>query len=188
MKKLVYGVVLLVGLNIMAAQGDVEINEENDLSTFNSPAQALKAENLATAAQDAVTTAEIDVQTAQTAVDNATTKEELAIAEEKLADSQEKFSKLSGVTVESINDMRTSGMGWGDIAHELGIHPSVLGLGKLKRTQTEVQSRSRDMKSFSTNDPKERGNGLDKVNNANSKSKDKSNNSNSSSRGNSGKD
>ena len=194
MKKLIYGVVLLVGVNIMAAPGDVEINEENDLSTLNSPAQALKAENLATAAQDAITTADIDVQTAQTAVDNATTEEELAVAEEKLADAQERFSKLSGVTEESINDMRTSGMEWGEITHELGIHPSVLGLGNVKRAQKEFNSRTRDIKSFTNNSTSKRDKGsksldvADKVNNANSKSKDKSNNSNSSSRGKSGKD
>ena len=36
---------------------------------------------------------------------------------------------LSGVvSVEEIAEMRDT-MGWGEIAHELGIHPSALGLG-----------------------------------------------------------
>ena len=85
-------------------------------------------------------------------------------------------------------------MGWGEIAHELGIHPSVLGLGNVKRAQKEFNSRTRDIKSFTNNSTSKRDKGsksldvADKVNNANSKSKDKSNNSNSSSRGKSGKD
>lgn len=172
MKKLVCGVFLLVGLNVVAAQGD----EDNTLSTFNNSAQALKAENLAIA----------NVKKAQDAIDNATNEEDRIEAEKKLTIAQ--ASLESGETVEAINEMRTSGMGWGEIANKLGIHPSVLGLGHLKRTQTEAQSRFRDMKSFSTKGPNDRGNGSDKVNNANSKSKDKSNNSNSSSNSKGGKD
>jgi hypothetical protein len=34
--------------------------------------------------------------------------------------------------VEDIFSMRQSGMGWGQIAHELGIHPNALGLGRGK--------------------------------------------------------
>lgn len=33
---------------------------------------------------------------------------------------------------EDVQAMRAAGMGWGDIAHELGVHPSVLGLGHTK--------------------------------------------------------
>jgi hypothetical protein len=33
-------------------------------------------------------------------------------------------------TAADIEGMRAIGMGWGDIAHELGVHPSTLGLGE----------------------------------------------------------
>ncbi len=47
--------------------------------------------------------------------------------------------------------MRTSGMGWGEIAKELGIHPSVLGLRNTKKAQN--QERTRHTKSFTTKNP-----------------------------------
>lgn len=33
-------------------------------------------------------------------------------------------------------------MGWGDIAHKLGLHPSVLGMGHTKKTQAMEQERN----------------------------------------------
>ena len=38
-----------------------------------------------------------------------------------------------GVTAESIEAMREDGMGRGEIAHELGLHPGLLGMGHTKR-------------------------------------------------------
>lgn len=101
MKKFLYAVlavILLMGFNLSAAQGD----EEESLT-----AQEQKAQSLAEA---------------------------------------------SGTSVESITDLRESGMGWGEIAHELGVHPSVLGLGHTKKEFNENKARGRDMKGFSDND------------------------------------
>ena len=40
-----------------------------------------------------------------------------------------KLAELSGLSADEITQMRLSGMGWGQIAHELGIHPGNLGMG-----------------------------------------------------------
>lgn len=37
------------------------------------------------------------------------------------------IASAAGVSVEEVLEMRESGMGWGAIANELGVHPSVLG-------------------------------------------------------------
>jgi hypothetical protein len=39
------------------------------------------------------------------------------------------LSQESGVPPQQISQMRESGMGWGEIAKELGVHPGVLGYG-----------------------------------------------------------
>ena len=44
-----------------------------------------------------------------------------------------------GVPAEDVISMRRSGMGWGQIAHELGIHPGALGLGHTKNKQYGYQ-------------------------------------------------
>jgi len=54
------------------------------------------------------------------------------------------LSNVAGVSQEDIEGMRVSGMGWGEIAHELGVHPGVLGLG-----HTKDKARERNSKSFS---------------------------------------
>ena len=66
---------------------------------------------------------------AQAALDDANTT--LA---DKEAVADEAVSKLGGgaVTSADVQAMRESGMGWGEICHELGVHPSVLGLAKGK--------------------------------------------------------
>ena len=51
-----------------------------------------------------------------------------AKAEEDTKLDQQEIDQLE----EDIANMRASGMGWGDICHELGVHPSVLGHGHHK--------------------------------------------------------
>jgi len=41
----------------------------------------------------------------------------------------EAISAVTGIPVDVLLDMRRSGMGWGEICNELGIDPSVLGVG-----------------------------------------------------------
>jgi len=43
-------------------------------------------------------------------------------------------AKRTGVMEGEIAQMRADGMGWGEIAHALGVHPGVLGLGHSKKS------------------------------------------------------
>lgn len=140
--------------------------DEDEFSELNNPAQVQKAENLANASQEAaqedvseanenVTTAEDNLAEAEAALANlpdTATDDEILAAEQDVLDAttaldeaKEGLAEVSGASVEDINDMRSDGMGWGDIAHALGIHPSVLGLGHGKKGTIE-----RDAESFST--------------------------------------
>ena len=155
MKKYFYSVFLagVTALTLSAA--------EDDTSTLSNAAQAQKAENLAqaseAAAQKEAESAQMDLEKAQSEYDSALSaleadpenldlQEAFSLAEQNLNDAATALSSISGVSVESINEMRASGMGWGEIAHELGVHPSVLGLGAKNRA--ENQERVRDTKSF----------------------------------------
>jgi hypothetical protein len=87
-----------------------------------------------------VNAAELAMETARKAYEEAR-----AAADEKLAD-------FAGVPVEDIVSMRQSGMGWGQIAHELGIHPSALGLGHGKEKGSGQQKSGPIGKSFQAAD------------------------------------
>jgi hypothetical protein len=59
----------------------------------------------------------------------------------------EALANATDTTVDEIRDMREKGMGWGQIAHELGIHPGALGLGHYKDKTEEMKGiTSRSMK------------------------------------------
>ena len=96
--------------------------------------------------------AEAELSSAQAAYDADPSEENDAALQEAQSaydEATEALAKVSGVTVDTLSDMREEGMGWGEIAHELGLHPSVLGLGHQKQIQTEELERNRNMKSFS---------------------------------------
>jgi hypothetical protein len=79
------------------------------------------------ATQDEIVAAMLAVEEAKKAYDEA----------QESAD--EKLAEFAGVPAEDITAMRRSGMGWGQIAHELGIHPGALGLGHTKNKQYGYQ-------------------------------------------------
>jgi hypothetical protein len=122
--------------------GSVDVDENDNAvdeeSAFSNPAQAQKAENLAIA--DAIKTDTaldglIDDLEAAKAVGDP-----LAIeaAEKAVAD---RLAEIAGMdhsdAVKNITDLRELGYGWGQIAQELGVHPSALGLGhKYGHTKT----------------------------------------------------
>ena len=139
---------------------------ENEEPAFTSIAQVQKAENLAALtaeepdeeAIDAKTEADQKKQTYEEAkqqldtvmADQNATQQEIKAARsafkeaekayeeaQKIAD--EKLAEFAGVPAEDITSMRRSGMGWGQIAHELGIHPGALGLGHTKNKQYGYQ-------------------------------------------------
>jgi hypothetical protein len=139
---------------------------ENEEPAFTSIAQVQKAENLAALtaeepdeeAIDAKTEADQKKQAYEEAkqqldtvmADQNATQQEIEAARsafkeaekayeeaQKIAD--EKLAEFAGVPAEDITSMRRSGMGWGQIAHELGIHPGALGLGHTKNKQYGYQ-------------------------------------------------
>ncbi len=161
MKKTFYfiiSVIVLLGFNpIFAAE------TEEEVSTLTNQAQVQKAENLAEAsqelsaeevakAQESVNTAQQEYETAAAALEadpeNQELQDALSAAQENLDTATSSLAEAAGATTESINEMRASGMGWGEIAHELGIHPSVLGLGHTKKEMNT--ERVRNTKSFKT--------------------------------------
>ena len=133
--------------------------EESVASYFSNPAQAAHAANLAEQAalrddkqiQSAlagVEEAEQTLKEAEQALDKvqvenpddiATFETAFEAAEKQLEQAKEAYattlSNVSGVTTKDIMDMRDSGLGWGNISHELGLHPGLLGLGKTKGKQ-----------------------------------------------------
>jgi len=125
--------------------------DDTDTPTYQNPAQAAHAANLSEAALPA---ADAAVKDAEVAVDEA--EANLAEAKEGLTEEQQ----LEDLAVQEAQDAldaanqslydavgRVAGlvdgslvrelredqmMGWGEIAHELGVHPGVLGLGHTK--------------------------------------------------------
>ena len=115
---------------------------------FSNPASAQHAENLAEAsaskAQAELADAQADVAEAEAALNAAIGTDDEAEAQAHYdaacAALETAIANATGVTAEEISDMRSSGMGWGEIAHELGIHPGTLGLGHTKeKHSTEME-------------------------------------------------
>lgn len=58
-------------------------------------------------------------------------QEELQIRENELEDARiDAIAREANVSPGQVKELRASGMGWGRIAKELGVHPSVVGMGK----------------------------------------------------------
>jgi hypothetical protein len=145
---------------------------EDEAPAFANPTQAAKAAALAEAAAEAAAEANAEalaeaeqaVADAQAAVDTAAAA--LAAAQEAedaeaeaqaqadldaamsdleaaQASADQAVSDAASISVDDIASMRADGMGWGEIAQELGVHPSTVGLGHRhqNRTRAEVASR-----------------------------------------------
>jgi len=127
------------------SDGVAEPDLDAEVSTFATPAQAQHAANLAeqvASTDESVQEALQDVQDAQSALDDAlqsddpaavsAAPEALAVAEAAYIDA---LAGATGVIGSDIAAMRASGMGWGMIAHELGVQPALLGLGHTRGKQ-----------------------------------------------------
>jgi Na+-transporting methylmalonyl-CoA/oxaloacetate decarboxylase gamma subunit len=125
---------LFVLMCIMAWMGKsaLHASEENTHTTwvrFSNEAQAQHAKNVATSA----------------ALQDPRVKEAIAKAKETgdpedIAKARALLERTVRAITQNIADMRVSGIGWGEIAHRHGIHPSVLGLGhSKKKTQYGLQ-------------------------------------------------
>ncbi|MCP4340914.1 MAG: hypothetical protein GY799_18990 [Desulfobulbaceae bacterium] len=135
---------------------DDESTDENETPAYSNSAQAAHAANLADEvaashpeteeAADDVKEAEENVADAEETLANTNPDDEAARAkaEADLAEAESdlekanvaldaKVGEIAGVASDDIERMRTEeGMGWGEIAHELGVHPGTLGLGHNK--------------------------------------------------------
>lgn len=175
MKKLLYITVcfLFVSASILFADN----HEEDETSELANAAQVQKAENLAKASQDAasddVKDAQKEVDDAQDAYDEAASALEadpenlelqaaLQEAQTNLDNALDKLSDVAGASKEEIQEMRDSGMGWGEIAHELGVHPSTLGLGhnKVKNERKRDTNSFKSTSEFSSNSNTAKAKGL----------------------------
>ncbi|MBU1417248.1 MAG: hypothetical protein KKI15_02050 [Proteobacteria bacterium] len=132
------------------AASDLESADDSTLGddspTFSNPAQAAHAASLAEAAaaeaneatadaQQAVSDAQDALADAEAAADQDAIEaaaEALAAAEDAYA---EAIADLAGVLTADIKEMRDDNMGWGQIAHELGVQPGLLGLGYTHRNR-----------------------------------------------------
>jgi hypothetical protein len=108
---------------------------------FSNQAQAAHAQNLANsyaATRDpAVAAAQRNVDTAEQALEAAKLSGDPAAidaAQRTLAANQtalsSAWSQSTSATTQQISQMRAIGIGWGEIAHRLDLHPGTLGLGK----------------------------------------------------------
>jgi hypothetical protein len=149
---------LLLAFQISPLYADEnDVNESTDSGQFTNTAQDQHAQNLAEVAalHDpqvsslneflALTEKELNeailskdqerIDKAQEAYDSAKAKYEDALAKEIAA------------TREEIANMRKQGIGWGEIAHKLGVHPGVLGLGHAKKAlRNENMNQEREQK------------------------------------------
>jgi hypothetical protein len=118
---------------ILADEDDPADNMDNTELSFQNPAQVQHANNVATQAA-------LQHSAVIAAKENGDTEEADRLFNEKV----EAFTQ-------KISDMRAEGRGWGDIAKELGVHPSFLGLGhsnKIAKSNSYPSTRSQ-MKSES---------------------------------------
>ena len=138
---LLLGVGTLSSTSLAATSDDID----DEAPAFANPAQAQHAANLAEQAalsDDSVKESLQDVEDAQDALDEALESKDpdaVAAAREALAKAEDAYTEeladITGVIESDISAMRDSGMGFGVIAHELGVHPGLLGLGHTKGKQ-----------------------------------------------------
>ena len=130
---------------------DEDSNSDNEAPSFANPAQAQHAENLAAAVagqadpiaqakMDALNEAEAALADAKASGDEDAIEEAQTAYNTAKATVEETAAQTAGVTVADIEAMRKAGMGWGQIAHNLGVHPGVLGLGHKKGQAAEIQN------------------------------------------------
>jgi hypothetical protein len=148
---------------VVEAVDQGELEEEPEEPAFQNPTQVLRAINLAEAyaekpdpeleealgnvkeTEDELNKAKEDLAKLDTTAEDyneklAELKTKITELELELQNNQgvadSLLAKNGEVTPEDIAAMREEGMGWGQIAHELGLHPGLLGMGHTKRNNT----------------------------------------------------
>ncbi len=145
--------VFLVCFNLSAAEDTgtddgTQTNTVEEEPAFKNAAEAQRAMNLAEAyaakpdpelqdALDEVSQAQKELDAAIEAGDEARIEEAEKALEAAQKNADDKMAEDTDLTPEDIAQMRDDGLGWGEIAHELGLHPSVLGLGHTNRNKNK---------------------------------------------------
>ncbi len=137
----------LLAISILGLALSPTVTLAQERSYFQNSAQAQKAENVAEASLEQAKQDEdvIDATERIERVENAIAgldpdspdyEREKAHLEALLTRAQENLERAlaeaGAVSERDIAAMRRAGMGWGEISHELGLHPSILGLGHNK--------------------------------------------------------
>ena len=157
------GMIFGLTAGVLPALAVDEVDDQTVESYYANPAQAAHAAQLAEQYTEQYATDYPGVSDAQLAVNDAQEKvdglqsiiddpdaneEEIAAATSALTEAQQQLTQaelsysdlvaeVTGTTAADIQSMRSRGMGWGDIAHQLGVHPSVLGLGHSKNARNQ---------------------------------------------------
>lgn len=112
------------------------LSDDPEESYYSSPAQAAHAAQLAdeyAQSYDTVKTAWQAYQDGVNLLGDEPSEEELEAVRVLEAAYKDALVAAVGLSLAEIEDMRNSGMGWGEIAESLDIHPGLLGLGHTKR-------------------------------------------------------
>lgn len=137
---LTFGWATCVQADEAAVEGDDASTQES--SVYQNQAQVAHAKNLTDVAvendEDVLASRQsvIDAEKNVVEAENSGVEAEIIAAKVQLDAAEEDYAKtvseVTGIHEDQIMELRTSGMGWGDIAHELGVHPGALGLGHTK--------------------------------------------------------
>lgn len=135
--------VVLFGWNVQvwAAEGDsgtedpvvVDSQGYEPAPTYQNTAQAAHDANVAEAYFERTDAelAAVEKERAELATKYGEDSSQVAEKDDEITDLLE---DRTGVMEGDIAQMRADGMGWGEIAHALGVHPGVLGLGHTKKS------------------------------------------------------
>ncbi len=168
-----YGVAVLLALSVGIVSQPVGVfaatavqtrsteitDPDNEMPAFASPEEALNAANLAEEAalrDDSLKTALNDLESAHDAVMAAVqSRDHIAVSTARQAmEVSEKtymkeLSEASGVAESDIYSMHDTGMEWGQIGHELGVEPDMLGLQRDRNDTRRDQDIMSDMNHMS---------------------------------------
>jgi hypothetical protein len=155
----------LIGMATVADPSQAEDQgPEPERSYFANPAQQQHAQNLADAwaakHEEEIAKAYAQLTEAKETGD----PKAIATAEARLAELE--------VSVQDIEAMRSQGMGWGQIAHHLNLHPSVLGNGSQAPGKYSAGKNKRIGADGTVNE--DAGNSAEHANQGNGKGKDAS--------------
>lgn len=125
---LVFGWALSIQADEILVEDEDNIAVE-ETSVYQNQAQAAHDANLEAAAFEKI---DSEIASLQDELVEAEAEGDDDRIAELNAEIDERVSDRTGIEDGRIADLRESGMGWGEIAHELDVHPGVLGLGHTK--------------------------------------------------------